>query len=583
MRLINAGTAAFFGYFLRAYPARTSWMILLLAISGVLEGVSVIALVPLLETAAAPQAGGATSGVSQLLAGWLGAVGLTPTLYVLTAVVVLGITCKAILLWLAMREVGFTVARVTLDLRLQLLRALLRARWSYFGKQPIGRYANSISSEAVLASSAYQEACSILAGGLQVVVYLGISALISWEVTLAALITGVLFIRLLRRFMGMGRAAGEDQTRLTRNLATRLVDALQGLKPMKAMAREDLFLPLLEREANGLNEAHKRFVVASQSLKLFQEPIVTLVLGVGLVFMFTLTERSFSSVVVLAFVFYRLMTHINTLQMRYQIMTKNESGFWSLREQIDDAQSAVELHQGQTIPRGLSDAIELRHVHFSYDELAVLHDINIRIPAGQITALVGASGSGKTTIIDLIAGLQRPLAGDVFVDGTPLEQIDLFAWRSLIGYVPQNVLVFQDTVRRNVTLGDDSISDERVLQALKNAGAVDFIARDSRGLDAMIAPQGSNYSGGQLQRLAIARALARNPALLILDEATTGLDAETEAAILDTLKTLRGKVTILAISHQPAIRGTADTTLELVSGSISARIPVSPGAPARAL
>ena len=178
-----------------------------------------------------------------------------------------------------------------LDLRLQLVRALLRARWSYFGRQPIGGFANTISSEAVRSASAYREACVVLAGVIQVTMYAVISVLISWQVTLVAVVTGVLLIWGLRRFVQMGRSAGEQQTVLTKSLARRLVDALQGMKPMKAMAREDLFWPLLESEAQGLNEAQRSNVVASETLRLFQEPIVALVLGLGLVVMTSTAAR----------------------------------------------------------------------------------------------------------------------------------------------------------------------------------------------------------------------------------------------------------------------------------------------------
>ena len=156
----------------------------------------------------------------------------------------------------------------------------------------------------------------------------------------------------------------------------------------------------------------------------------------------------------------------------------------------------------------------------------------------------------------------------MYIDGTPLAKIDLGSWRRHIGYVPQEVFLFNDTVRRNVTLGDESISDDRVIQALHDAGAWEFIARDPEELDAMISPQASNLSGGQRQRLAIARALVKEPALMVLDEATTGLDAKTEQGILETLQDLRGQVTIFAISHQPALRSTADLTLELRDGKI---------------
>lgn len=570
MKPIESSTLRFFRYFVSTYRWRTALMVILLLVGGLLEGVSVVTLIPLLESAAAPGAE-PTEGIVAVIHGVLRGVGVEPTLGALVALVIAGITLKAGFIYLAMRQVGFMVARVALDLRLRLVRALLAARWSYFGEQPTGRFANTIGSEVVRSSAAFMEACIIVAGLLQVAVYVVIAGLISWQVSLVAIGTALIVLRGLRRYISMGRSAGEEQTRLTKSLASRLVDALQGMKPMKAMAREELFWPLLESEAKGLNRAHRKNVVATQSLQLFHEPIVTLVLGLGLLGLLTFADRSFSAIVVLAFVFYRLMTHWNTLQMRYQVLVTGESAFWSLWDQIEEAESAVEEHPGDRKPDGLRDEIFIKEVDFAYGELQVLRKLSMRVPAGRITALIGRSGSGKTTIVDLVAGLQQPDSGNVHVDGVPMEEIDIKEWRRLLGYVPQEVFLFHDTVRRNITLGDDSISDARVEQALKDAGAWEFISREPEGIHAMVAPQGSAFSGGQRQRLAIARALVKRPALLILDEATTGLDAHTEAAILETLTELRGSVTILAISHQAALRGAADIIYELQGGEITGR------------
>jgi len=552
-------------------------MVGLLGVSGILEGISVITLVPLLEVAASDGTG-TGGGVGEVVGKVLSWVNLEPTMAALVALVVLGVTLKAVFLLIASQQIGFTVAKVTLDLRLDLVRSLLKARWSYFGDQPIGVYANSISRETVRSAMAYREACAILSGLFQVMAYVAVSALLSWQVTVIAMATGAILLRGLRRFIAMGRRAGEEELELTRSLVARLVDALQGIKPMKAMAREDLFWPLLEGEVEQLNRAQRRNVVAGESLRAFQEPIVTLVMGGCLVVLLTVADRSFSAVMVLAFAFYRLMSAINTLQMKYQFMANGESSFWSLRQEIDNATAAEERHPGTRQPDGLEDAIELRNVSFSYDELKVLDGLNMRVPAKQITALIGASGSGKTTILDLITGLHRPAEGDVYIDGVPLGELDLKEWRKRIGYVPQDVFLFHDTVRRNITLGDDSIPDDRVVQALKDAGAWDFITRNPDGLDAIMSPQGFGLSGGQRQRLAIARALVKNPVLIVLDEATTGLDSRTEAAILETLGTLRGRVTVLAISHQPALREAADLVLELERGEVRAIEPATPTA-----
>ena len=174
----------------------------------------------------------------------------------------------------------------------------------------------------------------------------------------------------------------------------------------------------------------------------------------------------------------------------------------------------------------------------------------LTIPAGGITAIVGASGAGKTTVVDLIAALLRPQEGEIWIDDLPLQRVDWRAWRRMIGYVPQDTVLLHDTVRNNVTLGDPELTEADAEAALRAAGIWDLVSGLPEGLDTVVGERGGKLSGGQRQRVAIARALAHKPRLLILDEATSALDPETEAAICRTLEALRGELTIIAISHQ---------------------------------
>jgi ATP-binding cassette subfamily C protein len=199
----------------------------------------------------------------------------------------------------------------------------------------------------------------------------------------------------------------------------------------------------------------------------------------------------------------------------------------------------------------------------------VLKDLALAIPAGQMTSLVGESGTGKSTIADLIIGLTRPQSGRVTVDGAAIGELDLRAWRRAIGYVPQDNLLLHETVLRNVALADDSITREAVSAALARAGALEFVLAMPGGLDADVGEGGARLSGGQRQRILIARALVHEPRLLILDEATSALDATTEQALCAMLESLRGSMTILAITHQQALRALADRIYRVERGGIT--------------
>ncbi len=543
-------------------------MVGLLILAGLVEGIGVITLLPVLELITAPAAE-EVSALGRAVEDGLALIGLEPTLVLLLAIIVVAMTAKAVFLWLAMRQVGFTVARVTTDLRMALLRALMKAQWRYYTSQSTGRLANAISSEAHRASAAYQQGCNMLAGGFQILVYLAIAFLVSWPIALGTMVIGALFLLLLRGFVRMAREAGQEETNLMQSLVGRLTDALRGIKPIRAMGREGDLQPLLEEEAEGLNRALRRQVSAQEGLYLFQEPTLVLLLSAGLLGAFALGGEPFASVLVLAFIFYRLMRQVNHVQARYQVLTIGESAFWSIRTKIDEAEAHRETSTGSKPPPPLTEAIRLRDVSFSHDDVPLLQGVSMDIPAGRFVALHGPSGAGKTTIADLIIGFHRADSGRVEVDGMSVEEFDLVSWRRRVGYVPQEVFLFHDSIYRNVTLGDESIPREEAEAALRSAGAWGFVSTRPQGMDTPIGEAGSKLSGGQRQRISIARALVHGPRLLILDEATTGLDSVTEQGIVRTLRSLRDRVTVLAISHQPTLRDAADLVYTLENGGVT--------------
>jgi ATP-binding cassette, subfamily C, bacterial len=184
--------------------------------------------------------------------------------------------------------------------------------------------------------------------------------------------------------------------------------------------------------------------------------------------------------------------------------------------------------------------------------------------------LQGASGSGKTTLIDLLTGLHRPSSGRITIDGVPIEQLSMRAWRRLIGYVPQELSLLHGSIRENVALGDAAIGDEAIRTALARAGADVLVSGPAHGLDSDVGEMGTKLSGGQRQRIALARALVLEPKLLILDEVTSALDPATEDQICREVAGLRGDYTIVAITHRPAWTAIADRLYKVEAGRVTA-------------
>jgi ATP-binding cassette, subfamily C, bacterial len=580
--MLNRNSLDVIWYFLKRYPRRSVMIVGLLFLSGLAEGFGVASLLPLLELAIGDPTS-EPSGVSLFAADLLGRVGLQPTLGVLLLALIVAMLARGSFMWLSVRQQGYAVASIATDLRLMLIRGFLKARWSYFVSQRAGHMSNAIGSEAHRASMAYAAACSLLAGIVQVLVYSVIAFLVSPAIAIAALVAGTLLVMLLSGLVRVARDAGKRQTVLIKSLSARLIDALYGIKPIKAMARESHLQPMLEAETRALNEAQRRQVLASGVLTSFKEPLLVIVIALGLFVVMTRGTISFESLLILVFLFHRLVGKVQLLQTRYQDLAVSESALWSLIGGVEDAERHAETSTGRLAPPELKVGIELTDVDFAYGDTEVLSGASLTIPAGKFTAITGPSGAGKTTIADLLLGLYTPDRGSIRIDGVPLSDIDLGAWRSKIGYVPQEMLLFHDSVRRNVTLGDESISDDDVVGALTAAGAWSFVESLEGGIDTMIGEHGARLSGGQRQRVAIARALVGKPRLLVLDEVTTALDPKTEAAICATLRDLADEVTIVSISHQPAMQAAADVAYrvehggatEVRSGAVFADVPAT--------
>jgi ATP-binding cassette subfamily C protein len=270
---------------------------------------------------------------------------------------------------------------------------------------------------------------------------------------------------------------------------------------------------------------------------------------------------------VLGIIYYQVITLVKQVQEHLQQAAIMQGAYTSLMRMIGEAETSPEHGSGVRHPR-LVTGCRFEKVDFAYDKTPILKQVNLEIPAGEVTVLLGPSGAGKTTIIDILTGLHQPGAGAITIDGVPITDIDMPAWRTGIGYVPQELTLLHGTIYDNVTLGDKTISREDVWTALRAAGAAGFIEKLPKQLDTHIGNMGSKLSGGQRQRLSLARALVLQPTLLILDEVTSALDETTEAAICRNIAGLGSQYTIVAITHRPAWKAIATRLYEVSDGEV---------------
>lgn len=564
------------GQFVLAHPWQSLLLMTLLLLAGIADGIGLSAMLPMLNLAFAG-AGQAGQGMApaqpqdELTAfvyQFLEALNLSPSLGVLLTVIVIGIGTKSLLVFLAEQRIGYLAADVATRLRLDLLGSVTASSWLFYVKQSVGRLANAMATEAWRASNAYVYAVRLAVVFIETTVYFVLALTVSWQATIVCLAAGLGVWAISHRFVRISKYAGIGQTRGYRALVSSLTDILLSIKTLKSMGREQSAQALVARESNELRHDLRREVLGNAGLDAAQEPLYTLVIVVGIYIALVQFQIELATVTFLTLVLMRLLKRGSKVQKEFQRMLTCESAYFSLQESIDAAEAEREAAGGERPPVFERDIV-LDRVSFGYDVLPVIEDVSLSIPRGQITCLVGESGSGKSTIADLVIGLIRPTSGRILVDGVPLEEIGLAAWRRTIGYVPQDNLLLHDSVFANIALGDESLTEADVSRALEAAGAAEFVAALPEGMHSPVGERGARLSGGQRQRVMIARALAHRPSLLVLDEATSALDPASEAAICETLAGLAGQLTILAVTHQSALRRIGDRVYHVAGGNVS--------------
>lgn len=548
-------------------------MLALLAMlfAGLAEGFGLSMLLPLLSLALNSNDSPDTdvsqseSTLEQIVGGFFDSFGISPTIGVLLTFFVLSILLKAVLVLLANKRVGYMVAQVATDLRLALLHALFATRWEYYVHQPVGKFSNAFATEAARSALAYSFGIRVIALLMHTVVYATIALIIAWQETLITLGAGVLILSVLRRLVTKAKMAGKHQTNILKSVLALLTDTLQSIKPLRAMSRENMAILVLQRDTKRLNEALQQEVFSKEALKALQEPMITIFFTFVLYVAMVWWKIPLATVLVMVFMLVKILKTLQRAQKEYQSMVIAESAYWSLLSKIKETENEKETYIGTQKPV-FNNLIRLQEVNFNYDRHPVLEQASLEFPKGSFSAIIGHSGVGKTTIIDLITGLLIPQKGHVWIDAIDLNMMDLKAWRRKIGYVPQETLLLHDSVYANITLGDTDLSEGDVKNALRDAGAWDFVKEMTEGIHTIVGERGSRISGGQRQRITIARALVHKPELLILDEATSALDPDSEAAICQTLRQLVDKLTIIAISHQTTLLDAADRAYRLEGG-----------------
>lgn len=560
--------AYFLNYFLALYPWKSTFIFLALIVSGFAEALSFAALIPLLSIAFKNNSRlSDENSFEEYIYNLFNSFNIELNLSSILIIITLLVIFKSFLSFYSMKEIGYICADIEKDFRKKISFNLLDAKWSFLQNNKTGNFSSAISLQVQQAANFIRAFGLFLAAFIQVLFYSLVAFKISMTVTFFGFLIGILIALFLSKYVSLAKKSSEIISEKQGVLLSRLIDSLRGVKSNKAMGLEERLKNYLSTDINVLAQMKKKIVFSSAVLKNSQEPALAIIISISLFFLLSSWTNSIESLIVLILVFYRMGMRIGHLQVYYQQLV---TAIPHLRFVLEIINNASDKRENLDLGKSISHIrnIEFRNVHFSYDKLKILDNISFRINSGEFVAIVGASGSGKTTLIDMLLGFNEPDSGNININDKDIENISKKSLRKTIGYLPQETILFKDSVKNNLTFGDTNINNEIIFNSLKISNSVDFIERFTNGLEFDVGEHGSKLSGGQKQRLGITRALLNNPSLLILDEPTSALDKQSEKEILNSIKELKGKMMIIAISHQDTFIQAADRKLVMTNGSL---------------
>lgn len=464
---------------------------------------------------------------------------------------------------------------VVRDIRNQLYQKITSLSLGFFSEERKGDIIARMSGDVQEIENSIMASLDMLfKNPILVIAYFTTLLIISWQLTLFT----ILFVPLFGWFMGLvGRKLKQNSVKaqnLWSDTMSQVEETLGGLRIIKAFSAEEKMNARFDKVNSNYREGILKVTIRQQLAHPMSEFLGTLMIVIVLWFGGTLVlnEQVLSGP---TFIYYLVMLYsiINPLKELSKASYAIMKGLASIErvDKILKAEVAIKDPEKPIHINSFEHQIEFRHVSFRYAEQWVLRDINLVIPKGKTVALVGQSGSGKSTLVDLIPRYYDVQEGEVLIDGINVRDLGVRSLRHLIGNVNQEAILFNDTFFNNITFGVDHATQEMVDQAARIANAYEFIMESEEGFDTNIGDRGSKLSGGQRQRISIARAILKNPPILILDEATSALDTESERLVQDALERLMSTRTTVAIAHRLSTIKHADEICVLHEGRIVER------------
>lgn len=470
---------------------------------------------------------------------------------------------------LTLKETVF-LENYSFNLRDGLYNTVARADWEKLSASKQADTINLFTAQCSQVSYGVAEIIHLMSSFVGSAMQLVIAIWLSLPVTVFVLIAGAMFVFAFRGMFKISKEYGEELIKINRDMYAELFNQLRSIKEVRTYGVQKEHARLFGEISESARSARVKYTRLRAVPQTIYSCAAAFMIGIIFVVSVLVFEMDTARLMVLVYVFMRLWPVFSGLYGRLQGIQSSVPAFEKLTDAFERlGKDAEESDDDRLLP--FEKEIEFKNVCFTYrdGEEAVLKNASFRLEKGSITAVVGKSGAGKTTLVDLLLGFLTPTSGEILIDGVPLTEENLPAWRHRLGYVPQEPLILNASVRENLQRFHPGATEEEMIDALKKARAWDFVKSLKDGLDTPLRDQGIRLSGGERQRIVLARVLIGRPRLIIMDEATSAMDYESETAVRKAIQELDKSITVVVIAHRLATVRTAQSAIVIENGTVT--------------
>ncbi len=555
-----------------------NWSLILLAILGftasIAEGIGIGLLIPMLYTLTGEEPSGSGGSFAHFMANLLPDVSLQSRLAILGFAILVLIGTKTLILASNLALATRLAGQITFDLRMAACRQLLHIGYGFFSTTDHGKLLNLMDAQTYRTSESVLWLEEAIINVCSIAVLMTFLFFISWQMTVIAIALLVPAFFVVRQITRTAQRRGEALVNAYSTMSGRILELLNAMRTIRIFGQEEAEERRFKESASNLFERFRE----TETLNRLVPPLAELLYAPAFLVVFAYAWSSGTSIPVLLvflLLLYRIQPLLKRLDQARVVLASMASSISEITELIR-AEDKIYIRSGSMRIESFSDEIVFDQVSFRYaqGDSEALRRVSFAISKGSVVAIAGKSGSGKSTIVNLLCRFYDPNSGSISIDGKHLSELDLKSWRQRLAFAGQDADLISGSIRENVIFGHPGATDKAVRESIEVSHASEFIDKLPEGLETKVGSRGLRLSGGQRQRVALARALIRKPDILILDEATNAVDNVTEEAIQEAIKRLADESTVLVIAHNLNTLRIADWIVVMSDGKV-----VEQGAP----